>query len=38
MDTTDINGEFDLWLDPGTYILRIEKNGAAVDTVEIEVV
>jgi hypothetical protein len=38
MDTTDINGRFDLWLDPGFYILRVEKNGAAVDTVEIEVV
>ena len=38
MDTTDINGTFDLWLNPGSYILRIEKNGAAVDTVEIEVV
>lgn len=37
MDVTDISGVFDLWLDPGDYILRFEKDGIGIDTVEITV-
>lgn len=32
MDITDSLGAFDLWLDPSYYVLRVEKNGASIDS------
>ena len=38
MDLTDGNGIFTIYLDPGDYILSIEKNGTQIGTQEITVV
>ena len=30
LDITDVTGLFELWLDPGSYILRVEKSGVSL--------
>jgi hypothetical protein len=38
MDLTDSTGEYTFYLDPGSYIVTVEKNGVQIGSSEIEVV